>query len=67
LTSHKKEGGVLLLDTTDDKTGETILDILWYKHPDARVPDVSEFEMSATLLDFVDLDIMEDVVEKVAR
>ncbi len=66
LTGRKK-GGVLLPDDVDEKTGESVIDVLRSKHPDARVPDASELEDYEVTPDFVDLDITEEVVEKVAR
>jgi hypothetical protein len=45
----------------DAKTGETTIDVLHSKHPDARVPDISDFDMYDILPDFIELDIMEEV------
>ena len=59
--------GVLLPGETDEKTGETIFDVLKSKHPAARVPEASEMEDYDILPDFVDVDITEDIVEQVAR
>jgi hypothetical protein len=57
----------LLPDDLDTKTNEPIIDVLWSKHPDARVPDISVLEKYETLPDLVALDITEDTVEQVAR
>ena len=65
--TEREMGGVLLPDYRDEKTGDTVLDVLQSKHPDARVPDTSVMEEYATLPDLVEIDITEEVVEKVAR
>jgi hypothetical protein len=54
LTKQEK-GGVLLPDDRDEKTGETILDVLQSKHPDARAPDTSVMEEYDTLPDLVEI------------
>jgi hypothetical protein len=65
--TEREKGGVLLPEDRDDKTGDSVLDVLQTKHPSARVPDTSVTEVSGTLPDLVEIDIMEEVVEKVAR
>jgi hypothetical protein len=64
--TEREKGGVLLPGDTDEKTGETIFDVLKSKHPAARVPEASEMEDYDILPDFVDVDITEDIVEQVA-
>jgi citrate synthase len=56
LTDGEK-GGVLLQDDLDEKTGEHIIDVLKSKHPDAQVPDASEWEEYKVLPNFMDLDM----------
>ncbi len=65
--TDREKGGVLLPDDVDEKTGESVIDVLQSKHPDAQVPDAAELEDYETVPNFVDLDITKEVVEKVAR
>jgi xanthine dehydrogenase molybdopterin-binding subunit B len=67
LAEEGEKGGALLPEDKDDKTGDTVLDVLQSKHPAARVPDTSIMEEYNTLPDFVEIDITEEVVEKVAH
>jgi di/tripeptidase len=64
--TKQEKGGVLIPEDTDEKTGKKVIDVLRSKHPDARVPDASELENYETVPDFVDLDITNEVVKKVA-
>ena len=50
----------------DEKTGETIFDVLKSKHPAARVPEAFEMEDYDILLDSVDVDITDNIVQQVA-
>ena len=58
--TETEKGGVLMPDDIDEKTGDSVEDILKLKHPNARVPIFDE------LPEFVDIDITADTVEKVA-
>jgi len=60
-------GGVMLPEEIDNKTGDTVKEVLESKHPNLRVPDISLMEEYETLPDHVDLDITADTVERVAR
>lgn len=62
-----EEGGVLMPDAIDEKTGDSVEQVLRSKHPDARIPDASSLQHYDTTPDFVDLDITPTVVESVAR
>jgi hypothetical protein len=54
------------LSNTNAKTGKNIFDVLQSKHPAARFPEASKMEDYDTLIDFVDLDITEEIIEQVA-
>jgi hypothetical protein len=47
----------MLPNGIDNKTSESIIDILKSKHPDARIPTVSSLPRYTTTSDYVDLDI----------
>ncbi len=64
--TDREKGSILMPDDIDEKTGDSVTTVLESKHPDARVPDVSFFQSYPNTPDFVDLDITEDSVEKVA-
>ncbi len=51
----------------DTKTGEYVIDVFKAKHLDAQILDASELEDDKKTPNFVDLDITEKVVERVAR
>jgi hypothetical protein len=59
-------GGVLLPNEIDDKTGNTVEEVLLSKHPEARVPDASKMPKFSELPDLVELSITDDIVQKVA-
>ena len=59
-------GDVLQPTNTDEKSGLSVEAVLNSKHPDARIPEVSEFPKYANLPDFVDLDITSETVNQVA-
>ena len=65
--TKREKGGVPLPDDTDDKTEDTVREVLESKHPESKAPDTSMLEEHATAPDFVDSDITLDAVEKVAR
>jgi hypothetical protein len=65
--TEREKGGIMLPDEIDEKTGDTVLEVLQSKHPESRVPDISLMEEYDSLPDFVELDITADTVEKVAR
>ena len=65
--TEREKGGILLPDEKDEKTGDTVLEVLQSKHPDARPPDAENFKAYETCPDLLDLDITEEVCCKVAR
>jgi len=65
--TEREKGGVFMPDEIDEKTGDTVEEVLQSKHPDARNVDPSFLPEYEEIPDFVDLDITEEVVEKVAR
>jgi hypothetical protein len=65
LTDTEK-GGVLLPSAIDDKTGDTVEEVLLSKHPEARVPEASKLPKYDELPDLVELDITDDIVQTVA-
>jgi hypothetical protein len=60
-------GRILLPDERDEKTGDTVLEVLKSKHPDARIPKASEFKAYNNCPEFLDLDITEEVCCTVAH
>jgi hypothetical protein len=56
----------LLPSEIDDKTGDTVEEVLLSKHPAARVPDAAKMPEYPEVPDLVDLDIMDETVEKIA-
>ena len=64
--TNTETGGVLMPSEIDEKSGLSVEEVLHSKHLDARTPGTNLFPQFAELPDFVDLDITEDVVKKVA-
>jgi hypothetical protein len=64
--TDREKGIIMMPDENDDKTGDSVATVLESKHPDARVPNVSFLPTFPNTPDFMDLDITEDSVEKVA-
>jgi hypothetical protein len=65
--TNREKGGILMPGDIDEKTGDSVANVLKSKHPDARVPDASLLPTYSETPDFVDLSITEDVVETVAK
>ena len=65
--TEREKGGILLPDEKDEKTGDTVLDVLQSKHPEAQIPDAKNFKAYETCPDLPDLDITEEVACTVAR
>jgi hypothetical protein len=65
--TERDQGGILFPDNTDEKSGDTVLETLQSKHPDATIPEASSLQTYPSLPDFNDIDVTEDVVESVAR
>ncbi len=51
----------------DEKTGDSVETVLRSKHPDARIPKPESLPQYDNTPDFVEVDITEDTVAKVAR
>ncbi len=54
-------------DERDEKTGDTVLEVLHSKHPEARIPDAEQFKAHKNCPDLLEFNIMEEVCCKVAR
>ena len=65
--TEPEKGGVVLPDDIDEKTGDTLREVLVSKHPELRAPDISTLEEHDTVPDFLELEFTADAVEKVAR
>lgn len=65
--TEREKGGIHMPDEIDEKTGDPVEEVLRSKHPDAKIADPSFLPKYDEVPDFVDLDITEDVVERVAR
>jgi hypothetical protein len=58
---------MLIPSNKDKKSGDSVAEALQSKHPDARVADPTQLPSYSETPDFVDLDITDEIVEKVAR
>jgi hypothetical protein len=58
---------MMLIDDINEKTNETVVDVLKSNHPEARIPDSSSLPSYTTTPDYVDLDILEDAIEGIGR
>ena len=65
--TERDKGGVLMPDDIDEKSGDSVADVLASKHPDARTPEALSLHQCKITPDFVDVDVTEDTVETVAR
>jgi hypothetical protein len=65
--TERDQGGILFPNETDEKSGDTVLETLKSKHPDATIPAASTLHPYSEVPDFNDIDVTEDVVESVAR
>jgi hypothetical protein len=62
-----EKGGVLLPDGLDAKTGEQVIEVHQSKHPDTQILEASKLEDYKIAPNFVDLDITEELIKKVAQ
>jgi hypothetical protein len=67
ITNQEEKGDIMLPDNINKKTGDSVIDVLKSKHPDARIPTISSLPGYTTIPDYVDLDISEDAVKAIAR
>ena len=51
----------------DEKTGDTVLDVLKSKHPPARMPDEADLPEYAEIPEFIEVNVTEETVEEVAN
>jgi hypothetical protein len=65
--ADKEKGGILMASDIDEKTGASVATVLESKHPEARTPDASHLHTYTELPEFVDIDITDETVEKVAH
>jgi hypothetical protein len=65
--TERDKGGILLPDDVDEKTGNTISEVLESKHPHARILDANSLPKYNQTPNFVNVDITEEAVKKVAR
>jgi hypothetical protein len=65
--TEREKGGVLQPGDIDEKSGLSVAKVLASKHPEARTPVASSLHQYENTPDFVDVDVTEDTVEKVAR
>jgi hypothetical protein len=66
--TNRETGGVLYPHhKTDKKSKKPFLEVLKSKHIDAKIPDPETLHPNTELPEFVDLDIMGDIVETVAH
>lgn len=64
--SETEEGGVLMPDEIDSKSGDTVEEVLQSKHPEPRTMDASKLQQYTDCPDFVNLDVTSETVEKVS-
>jgi hypothetical protein len=65
--TERDKGGVLMPDDIDEKSGDSVADVLEAKHPDARTPEAASLHRCNTTADFVNVDVTEDTVKTVAQ
>jgi hypothetical protein len=66
--TDRGKGGILLPDNVNEKFGDSDMEAMESKHPNnARILDVASLSRYTITPDFVDVDICEESVEKVAR
>jgi hypothetical protein len=51
----------------DEKSGNSVAEALQSKHPNARVADPSQLPSYSQTPEFIDVDITDEIVKKVAR
>lgn len=64
--TEREKGGILMPDDIDEKTGDSVENVLRSKHPEARIPKATDLPSFTNLPDLVELDITTDHVSTVA-
>jgi hypothetical protein len=65
--TERDQGGILFPQDTDKKSGDTVLETLKSKHPDATTPEASTLNPYSNVPDFNDINVTEDEVESVTH
>jgi hypothetical protein len=65
--TDRVKGGILLPDDFHKKSGDSFMEALESKHPNARILEVVSLPKYTITSDFVDVDICEESVEKFAQ
>lgn len=65
--TEQEKGRVFQPQDVDANLGNTVAEVLADKHPNARIPDVSDIHAYESTPDFPDNDVTVDTLEKVAR
>jgi hypothetical protein len=65
--TDREKGGILHLDDVNVKSGDTVMEALESKHPNALIPDVNSLLNYTITPNFVDVNICEESIEKVAQ
>jgi hypothetical protein len=65
--TKREKGGVLLPGDIGEKSSNEVSKVLESKHPAAKAPSTEALQPYPELLEFTDLNVTEDSVEKVAR
>jgi hypothetical protein len=60
------KGGAMTADEIDEKTGDSVAEVLESKHPEAKIPDVRHLPTYAERPVLTDVDVTPNVVEHVA-
>ena len=63
----RNKGGILLPTDTGRKTGKNVADVIASKHPDPMSPAAEAFCQYVKISTLIDVDIMVDIVEQVAK
>jgi hypothetical protein len=65
--TERSKVGVLLPNDTDEKTGNSVIEVLESKHPDARISDFSKLKKYPTTPEFAEAHITEEVLKTAAQ
>jgi hypothetical protein len=67
ILDRDREGGILLSDDIDDKTGSSIKEVLLLKHPEVVIQNPSTLHPYDVPPSFKDASISHDIIEQVAK